>query len=249
MRRRLIFLALLPLARPHGVLTIPAPRPLPTPQGVKLEPFSSARDAATRGCGLREGIPGTVVQPTQAFTVGRTVQVQWDLTIPHPADVQDTGIRIAIHYDDQDSFGCNILAGGLDGDPNFDPYTKATHLSAGPVDAPANTLVSTIVTLPNKTCDYCVLQWVWAARVRVHSEPPRLGTSLSVRTRGMHARPTHPLAHALARLRVSWTDGWTQWRILHQLRRHRHHGKWTSRSHSVPVAPVRGGQRVAHQPA
>ena len=37
-------------------------------------------------------------------------------------------------------------------------------LAAGPEDATDGTLVSTLIQLPNKTCDYCVLQWLWAAR-------------------------------------------------------------------------------------
>jgi hypothetical protein len=95
--------------------------------------------------------------------------VQWKLTIPHDADVQDSGVRLALYYDSGDSFQCNIMAGGLEGDSGFDVtvdgVTGPRVLSAGPPGATPNQLVSTIITLPaNKTCDYCVLQWVWAAR-------------------------------------------------------------------------------------
>ena len=143
-------------------------------QGVKLEPFSDARVAANQGCGItgvtgtNNGAAYTVQRPTQAFRKGTNVQIQWSLTIPHNDDRIDTGIRVAVHFGPGDSFECNILTGGLEGDPDFDITLQGSQnpiISAGPPDAPANALVSTLVTLPaNKTCDYCVLQWTWAAR-------------------------------------------------------------------------------------
>ena len=58
------------------------------------------------------------------------------------------------------------MLGGIDGDPNFNYRGDNPNvLRAGPPDALAGATVSTAITLPNnKTCDYCVLQWVWAAR-------------------------------------------------------------------------------------
>ena len=76
--------------------------------------------------------------------------MEWKLTIPHPADAEDSGVRIAIHYGAGDSFAQNILAGGVVGDP---PYTI---VSAG--EGPTNGLITQTVTLPlGKTCDYCQL--------------------------------------------------------------------------------------------
>ena len=196
-----LFLSVLPAARPHAILTIPAGRPQSNPQGVKLTPFDGARDVANRGCGASQGLATSVIPPTQAFTMGTPIQVQWRLTIPHPADNLDTGIRISIHYGPDASFACNILAGGLVGDPDFEESQQFgglhPHLSAGPANAQANDLVSTIIQLPNKTCDYCVLQWAWAARVRCEPracEPAAHETRRTrdaPRTRRAHAHP-HP---------------------------------------------------------
>ena len=62
-----------------------------------------------------------------------------------------------------------ILIGGVDGDPNFDDNTGDgvidRAIPAAQATTPANGIVSTIVTLPaGKTCNYCTLQWIWAAR-------------------------------------------------------------------------------------
>ena len=141
-----------PLIAGHAILTIPeGQQSFIAPQGVKLQPFNDARKVANRGCGGQEGGLGNVRIPQQVFIPGQPIQVQWQLTIPHNADNRDTGVRIAMHYDDDDSFGCNILAGGLEGDPDFDPDEDNQQqqlnpvLSAGPDDAVANQLVSTLV--------------------------------------------------------------------------------------------------------
>lgn len=144
----------------HAIMTNPEPRPNIVAPGVKLQPFNNARQLANSGCG---GIPNAdpgVQLPKLAFTPGARVQVDWQLTIPHPADVEDTGVRIAIHYGPGDSFEQNILVGRVEGDPgNLLPQT------AGPVDAVANQIQSITVDLPLlKTCNYCTLQWIWAAR-------------------------------------------------------------------------------------
>ena len=68
------------------------------------------------------------------------------------------------------SLSCTqVLIGGVDGDPNFDDDTGDgiidRALPAAQDDTPTNGIVSTIVTLPaGKICNYCTLQWVWAAR-------------------------------------------------------------------------------------
>ena len=87
--------------------------------------------------------------PTVAYTPGAQVTVTWALTIPHPADNLDSGVRIAMHYGPGDSFDQNILMGGVIGSG-----------APGTVSAELTTVT---VTLPAKTCDYCTLQWLWAA--------------------------------------------------------------------------------------
>ena len=161
-------------AQSHAMLTVPTGRPhVIDPNGPKLTPFSDARYVANRGCGGVDNGGETVIMPslnpaTNVFIAGSTIEIKWKLTIPHNADNRDTGIRVSLHYEENDSFECNILGGGLDGDPGFHPVQEGAAnprvLSAGPDDAVTNQEVSTLVTLPDKTCDYCVLQWAWAAR-------------------------------------------------------------------------------------
>ena len=75
-----------------------------------------------------------------------------------------------------DSFQENILAGGVEGDnpplggtrPALRRRRRRADCRAVEVDDPHATvqngdLVSHTVTLPDKECDYCTLQWVWAA--------------------------------------------------------------------------------------
>jgi len=156
----LLLLIASPIVRGHAILSSPAPRPnLDASPGVKLQPFASAKTLADAGCGGTANSDPGVQRPTQAYTPGAQLAVSWQLTIPHPDDVLDSGVRIALHYDVGDSFSTNILAGGVEGDPPFLP------VSAGPAGAVANAIESYPVTLPiGKTCDYCTLQWVWAAR-------------------------------------------------------------------------------------
>jgi len=166
-RKAAIAATLVAGAAGHGIMTIPVARPdTSDPRGTKFTPFSDARNLANRGCGEADkGGLNTVQQPIQVYQRGAAIQVQWEHTIPHPADNRDTGVRIALHYGPGDSFECNILAGGLEGDPGFGGTPNRKLLSAGPPDVTPNQRVGTLVTLPNnKTCDYCVLQWVWAAR-------------------------------------------------------------------------------------
>ena len=160
-----------PTALAHAVLVAPAPRiglqRAAGDDGIKLTPFAQAAAIANDGCGgLRNRLPDDahvgVEQPLVAYTPGSVLSVQWKLTIPHPNDhlatAQGTGVRIALHYDAGDSFAQNVLAGGLLGDAGVGT------LDAAPEDSPAGTQVGASVTLPSgKLCDYCTLQWAWAA--------------------------------------------------------------------------------------
>jgi hypothetical protein len=135
----------------HAVQTAPTPRPASGMQGSgnKITPFADASDYADNGCGgSRNGDPGVQI-PTVVYRPGDQVTVTWDLTIPHNDDNLDSGIRIAIHYGPGDSFAQNVLIGGVVG-------------SGNPGTADAGDLSAT-VTLPNKECDYCTLQWIWSA--------------------------------------------------------------------------------------
>ena len=117
---------------------------------MKIQPFADARLYVDNGCGsATNGDPGVQV-PTIAYRPGEQITVDWTLTIPHPADNLDSGIRVAVHYGAGDSFDSNILTGGVVG--SGQPGT----VSAG--------LQTITVALPTgKTCDYCTLQWVWSA--------------------------------------------------------------------------------------
>ncbi len=137
----------------HGVMYDPQPRNAVGMQGTgaKLTPFGAALDLANNGCGgAANGDPG-VGRPTIAYRTGQQITVRWELTIPHPVDNLDTGVRVAAHFRAGDSFDDNILAGGVEG--SGDPGT----LSADALEV--------TVTLPRgKSCDYCAIQWIWAAR-------------------------------------------------------------------------------------
>lgn len=131
--------------------------------GTKLTPFAQAASIANNGCGGPLNSDPGVQQPTLAFSPGDSIQLSWKMTIPHPADAaatpQGTGVRIAVHYTPGDSFQQNILAGGILGDPgvgtlDVDPQGDAER---------DEIITSPTVTLPNKPCDYCTLQWIWAA--------------------------------------------------------------------------------------
>ena len=174
----LVMLSLFTSIQAHGILTTPAPRTgQDVSPGVKLTAFAAAKTVADTSCGgAANNDPGVQI-PTVAFVPGATTTVGWQLTIPHPADVLDTGIRVAIHYSATDSFAQNIVAGGLVGDVGTTP------LSAGPANAAANSIQSTTITIPaGKTCNYCTIQWVWAARKCSAMEPEAPPTPSSLGT-------------------------------------------------------------------
>ena len=109
-RKAAIAATLVAGAAGHGIMTIPVARPdTSDPRGTKFTPFSDARNLANRGCGEADkGGLNTVQQPIQVYQRGAAIQVQWEHTIPHPADNRDTGVRIALHYGPGDSFECNV---------------------------------------------------------------------------------------------------------------------------------------------
>ena len=146
--------------RGHAVLRDPTPRQGRIDGvGEKLSPFSEASDVANRGnggdgCGgSGNNDPGQQL-PTEAFQPGEKITVKWKVTIKHPGDEEDSGVRIAIHYSNSDSFQDNILAGELADDDEGE-----STVSAGD-DEQSYTKK---VTLPDKTCSCCTLQWLWAA--------------------------------------------------------------------------------------
>jgi len=136
----------------HGLLRSPIPRAgTAVPPGAKLT-RGSARDA---NCGGTDnGDPGYTAlgnQPKTAFQPGANIAVLWELTIPHPEDNLNNGVRIAIHFNDGDSFNNNILIGCLSGDPD-----------CARVDASG---LSRLVKLPEgRTGTHLVLQWIWEAK-------------------------------------------------------------------------------------
>jgi hypothetical protein len=135
----------------HAELVTPTPRTGSNDD--KLTPFAAAGTTANNAADGCAGMPEGAAVAT--FSAGQRVPVSWRVTIAHPADVIDTGVRIALRYSPTDSFDSNILAGTVTGDAN---PLKA--VSAGALGAQSH-----FVTLPsNKTCTKCTLQWMWAAR-------------------------------------------------------------------------------------
>ena len=94
----------------HGILVSPPPR-LGTNIGYgnKL-----TGDAANTNCGGTENgdTPYNAIKnwPKVSIKPGDPVVVSWSITIPHPADNLNRGVRIALHYGDGDSFNNNVRA-------------------------------------------------------------------------------------------------------------------------------------------
>ena len=155
----LVALSCAPLAGGHAILSVPAPRSgTNIGVGTKLTPFADASTFALECGGTRNSDPG-VEQPTVAYTPGETIDLTWVLTIPHAIDRLTDGVRVAIHYDDGDTFSDNILDGGV----GTDPLTGTVPVADA--DAEADDEITFQVTLPTgKTCDYCTLQWIWSAQ-------------------------------------------------------------------------------------
>jgi len=124
----------------HGILVQPTPR-AGTDQGTgdKIQGSSATNDGSNT-CAGPSGGAGEVAGAIQAtYQAGSQIKVTWDTTIPHASP---PGVRIAIRYQPTDSFDDNILAQGLD------VGAKGCHST-------------TVTLLANKTCDDCVLQWMW----------------------------------------------------------------------------------------
>eukprot|EP00656_Telonema_subtile_P055575 TRINITY_DN864_c0_g1_i7.p1 TRINITY_DN864_c0_g1~~TRINITY_DN864_c0_g1_i7.p1 ORF type:complete len:308 (-),score=24.34 TRINITY_DN864_c0_g1_i7:67-990(-) len=155
-----LYVVLVDHASPHAILTTPQPRPnMRSAPGAKLTPFNSARTYAIGCGGSRHRDPGVQV-PVVADKPGSQIQVQWQLTIPHPSDNLNSGVRVAVHYGEGDSFESNILAGRIEGDP-----AGQTAVSAALTSPARNSIQKLSVALPaGKTCNYCTLQWIWAAK-------------------------------------------------------------------------------------
>lgn len=121
--------------------------------GIKLQPFTDAEKVANEGCGgAAAGDPGPSITKVQTYGAGSLITVEWDVTIAHPADNTNTGIRIAVKYNDTDSFAQNILAGPGSG----------TTVSAQSNGQRRNSVVLTLP--PNKVSEDAVVQWMWAAQ-------------------------------------------------------------------------------------
>ena len=167
--RSLVVVLLACLASPvtgHAIMINPTPRTGTDGggQGNKLQPFGDARNSNCGGANNGDPPPfnAALRQPTEAFTPGSSINVQWELTIPHDADNTDIGVRVAVHYSCDDSFNDNILVGCLDGDPGCDDQTNAgvylNRKAAAPAGSPAGTTVGAIITLPpGKTSNYAVM--------------------------------------------------------------------------------------------
>lgn len=96
----------------HGILTTPTPRLGtlgPNNQGNKL-----TGDAGRTNCGGTENgdTPYEAIKnrPKVAQKPEDNLVVEWSITIPHPADNLNRGVRIALHYSDGDSFDKNVRA-------------------------------------------------------------------------------------------------------------------------------------------
>lgn len=140
--------------------------------GTKLQPFADAKiyaDETKCGGAVKNKDPG-VETPLVAFSPNDVLTVKWRMTIPHPIDYPldapdntaspGSGVRIAMHYGATDSFEDNILAGGVAGDPGVGTLAAGTSED----DPGRNGEVTATITLDAaKTCDYCTLQWIWAA--------------------------------------------------------------------------------------
>jgi hypothetical protein len=152
------------LAAGHGILVIPRVR---TGQGngVGIKVRGTLAEAVTKanlGCGAEwtpaaNGDPGPG-PPVANYLPGGSINVAWDVTIPHPADNLNFGIRVAVKYTDADSFAQNILAG--EGATAGRP--PAISAQVGGTGAKRQQL--TVTLPPGKNSSAAVLQWMWGAQ-------------------------------------------------------------------------------------
>jgi len=117
----------------HGILVCPPARAgMNSPPGIKHYPEPAPMDALNECNGSSAG---TI---TGSYLAGSTISVTWDTTILHTSS---PGVRIAVWYNDNDTFNSNVLADGVD------------------IGITGNNTFN--VTLSSKTCNPCILQWVW----------------------------------------------------------------------------------------
>jgi len=143
----------------HAYLKQPTPRSSIADPGIGLPGFVNARSVANEGCGGAENADPGIQRPKTVYRPGQDVLVQWKLAVPHDVDRLDTGVRISVHYAPADSFEQNVLSGGI-GEAD---YLK---LPVAPNGADVG-IFGDVVRIPEeKTCAYCTLQFVWAARAQ-----------------------------------------------------------------------------------
>lgn len=101
------------------------------------------------------------------YTAGQRITVQWKLPIPHREDNQDLGVRVAIVYPPADGAAEStmvVLAGAPRDGLRVLPGSLATVSAAAGTTSSLNGEVQSYqVTLPEKSCARCVLQWLWVA--------------------------------------------------------------------------------------
>ncbi len=140
---RLLPALLLLASRAHGhtILHNPLPRTSFAPGNVtKLQPFESAFVVADGGCGgITNGDSG-MTAPNQVYSPGQSILVSWTNTIAHTVDRLDGGVRVAVCYDVNDCFNCNVRP-SASGHPLALPVARAMRptlpLPAKPPHGPA----------------------------------------------------------------------------------------------------------------
>jgi len=184
-RCALIAAALFDVVEPHAIMTHPPPRtnivvppdcnwllPRDSPggcsTGTKLPGYGNAIRTADGSCGGvgnndpgAQGWPITGQMPRPDFVAiaGASIEVKWALTIPHRADIRTRGVRVALHYANTDSFDCNVLVDNVGAGPDR-PDAEVMDNNGAPDPWEMGVVVD---IPPDKTCDYCVLQFMWAA--------------------------------------------------------------------------------------
>lgn len=135
------------------------------PAGAKLNGFGNAIGTANRGCGGSDNGDPNFKEPQIAYTAGASVDVSWALTVPHQADILTRGVRIALHYAEEDSFDCNVMLDEVQAGPDRpDSEISRRGPGQGGVERDPYIMTASFDLPPDKTCDYCVLQFMWAAQ-------------------------------------------------------------------------------------
>ena len=172
----------------HAIMNAPLPRVgsggspgLTAAEILSLDGADNARNVAGNGCtGANGNTNGWTsfnppprandpsLLPLQVYEPGQNLDIEWNLVVPHADDTLLTGIRVAIHYGDRDSFNDNVLLGCLSGDSGCDEQnSRGIYQNRVPADAGGQGALrqSRQTSLPlGKTCDYCVLQFVWPVK-------------------------------------------------------------------------------------